>query len=101
MKGRSGTQTRPEAADSGNSPRYIWVVRYVEFPPHPRLRPYVRTCWTLAGSGADMPPQPVLPDGCTELIVHRARPFRRHHANDVALSAPLVIERQSTRLFVG
>jgi AraC-like DNA-binding protein len=41
-----------------------------------------------------MPPQPVLPDGCTELIVHRARPFWRHHATAGA-------ERQATRLFVG
>jgi AraC-like DNA-binding protein len=41
-----------------------------------------------------MPPQPVLPDGCTELIVHRARPFWRHHATDGA-------ERQGTHLFVG
>ena len=69
-------------------------VLYAEFPPHPRLRPFVRTCWTLAGRGAEMAPQPVLPDGCTELIVHRARPFWRHHAGGPA-------ERQATRLFVG
>jgi methylphosphotriester-DNA--protein-cysteine methyltransferase len=41
-----------------------------------------------------MPPQPVLPDGCTELIVHRARPFWRHHATAGA-------ERQAAHLFVG
>lgn len=67
---------------------------YAEFLPHPRLRPYVRVCWTLSGSGAEMAPQPVLPDGCTELIIHRARPFWRHLAGGVS-------ERQSRRLFVG
>lgn len=41
-----------------------------------------------------MTPQPILPDGCTELIVHRGRPFWRHHA-----AAPA--ERQSHHLFVG
>jgi len=69
-------------------------MNYREFPPHLSLRPFVRTCWTLSGPGAEMAPQPILPDGCTELIVHRARPFWRHHA-----AAPA--ERQSAHLFVG
>ena len=67
---------------------------YRETPPHPRLAPYVRTCWTLAGTAAELGPQPVLPDGCTELIVHRGRPFWRHDAHGSA-------DRQATRLFVG
>lgn len=41
-----------------------------------------------------MAPQPILPDGCTELIIHRARPFWRHHAASA-------VERQASRLFVG
>lgn len=69
-------------------------MHYAERPPHPRLAPYVRTCWTLRGAGTELGPQPVLPDGCTELIVHRGRPFWRHDANGLAT-------RQSTRLFVG
>jgi len=67
---------------------------YREWPPHPALRPFVRTYWALRGSGAETPPQPVLPDGSSELIVHRARPFRRHTAAPGA-------ERQSARLLVG
>lgn len=70
------------------------AVHYAEFLPHPRLRPFVRTSWTLSGAGAEMAPQPILPDGCTELIVHRGRPFWRHHA-----AAP--VERQAPHLFVG
>lgn len=41
-----------------------------------------------------MGPQPVLPDGCTELIVHRGRPFWRHDDRGIAT-------RQATRLFVA
>jgi len=59
-------------------------MHYSEFLPHPRLRPFVRVCWTLSGPGAEMAPQPVLPDGCTELIVHRGRPFWRHHSDTPA-----------------
>jgi AraC-like DNA-binding protein len=40
-----------------------------------------------------MTPQPILPDGTTELIVHRGRPFR-HFSDDRA-------ELQASRLFVG
>jgi AraC-like DNA-binding protein len=69
-------------------------MEYRERPPHPALRPFVRACWTLSGPSADGAPQPVLPDGSTELIVHRARPFRRH-------TAARGQERQSPLLFVG
>lgn len=67
---------------------------YREWPPHPALVPYVRAYWTLRGGAAESTPQPVLPDGSSELVVHRERPFRRHTAEGGA-------ERQSDRLFVG
>jgi AraC-like DNA-binding protein len=69
-------------------------MEYREWPPHPALRPFVRAYWALGGASADAQPQPVLPDGSSELIVHRERPFRRH-------TAALGVERQSPRLFVG
>jgi len=69
------------------------VIEYREFPPHPALRPFVRAYWALQGSGGDSPPQPVLPDGSSELVVHRLHAFRRHTAGGVAL--------QPQRLFVG
>jgi methylphosphotriester-DNA--protein-cysteine methyltransferase len=68
-------------------------MHYREFAPHPQLRPFVRTYWTLAGRASDMPPQPVLPDGCTELIVHRERPFTRFDG--------VMSHAQTARLFVG
>jgi AraC-like DNA-binding protein len=67
---------------------------YREWPPPPVLRPFVRAYWALRGASADARPQPVLPDGSSELIVHRERPFRRHTAEQGA-------ERQPPRLFVG
>ena len=67
---------------------------YREWPPHLALRPFVRAYWALRGSGGEAPPQPVLPDGASELVVHRERPFRRY----TAASGP---ERQAERLFVG
>lgn len=69
-------------------------MEYRETPPPPALRPFVRTYWTLSGPGAGSAPQPVLPDGSSELIVHRARPFRRH-------TVERGNERQSPLLFVG
>jgi len=69
-------------------------MEYRERPPHPALRPFVRTYWTLSGPSANSAPEPVLPDGSTELIVHRARPFLRH-------TVERANERQSPLLFVG
>ncbi|HEV7502207.1 MAG TPA: DUF6597 domain-containing transcriptional factor, partial [Vicinamibacteria bacterium] len=68
-------------------------MEYREWPPHPILRPFVRAYWALEGGSEVSPPQPVLPDGSSELVVHRAAPFRRHTAARAA-------ERQSRRLFV-
>lgn len=72
-------------------------MHYQELAPHPRLAPFVRTCWTLTGTAAEMGPQPVVPDGCTELIVHRARPFLRYTVDGAAG----ITTRQATQLFVA
>ena len=70
------------------------AVDYREYPPHPALRPFVRTYWSLCGRACAAAPQPVLPDGTTELIVHRERPFIRYMAAGPS-------ERQASTLFVG
>lgn len=52
------------------------AVEYVELEPRPVLRG--RACfWRLTGPSADRgaQPEPVLPDGCVELIVHLGDPF--------------------------
>jgi AraC-like DNA-binding protein len=68
-------------------------MEYREWPPHPALRPFVRAYWALQGSGGGSPPQPVLPDGSSELVVHRLHAFHRHTAHGIAL--------QPQRLLVG
>ena len=67
---------------------------YREYPPHPALSPFIRTYWSLCGCAHAASPQPVLPDGTTELIVHRERPFFRYMAVGPS-------ERQASTLFVG
>lgn len=69
-------------------------MEYREWRPHPVLRPYVRVYWTLEASREAVPAQPILPDGSSELVVHRASPFCRH-------TSDRGMERQSRRLFVG
>jgi methylphosphotriester-DNA--protein-cysteine methyltransferase len=69
-------------------------MEYREWPPHPALRPLVRAYWALHGPTLPSCPQPVLPDGSSELVVHRGRPFHRHTAGRPR-------ERQPPRLFVG
>lgn len=54
---------------------------YREYPPPPALRPYVRCIWTLeapapSGSANGEAEEPVLPDGCPELIVHYGDRYR-------------------------
>lgn len=68
---------------------------YLEHPAGPRLAAYVDRFWTLSGSAEEMTgvPQPVLPDGRPELIIHFADPFER--ATDARF------ERQARMLFAG
>lgn len=57
-------------------------VAYLEVLPRPELRPFVRVFWSLRG-----PPDPgggvdrIVPDGCPEIVLNRADPFRRFTAD--------------------
>ena len=50
-------------------------MRYADFAPRTELRPYVKTFWTLMGSGVGAPLQRILPDGCFEVVFHFDDPF--------------------------
>jgi AraC-like DNA-binding protein len=39
------------------------------------LQPFVKCIWRLRGSPEEIEPQPIVPDGCFELIVHLGDPF--------------------------
>ena len=54
-------------------------MEYREFAPPPPLAPYVRCLWTLTASATPPPAavEPILPDGCAELVGHWGDPFLR------------------------
>jgi AraC-like DNA-binding protein len=61
-----------EKADTRSS------VEYFEFPAPPMLSDVVRCVWLLfAPPSANPAPQPVVPDGCAEIVLNLADPFRR------------------------
>jgi len=49
---------------------------YREIAPPPTLAPFVRTLWTYADATPSGEVQRIAPDGCPELIVHRAAPYQ-------------------------
>jgi AraC-like DNA-binding protein len=70
-------------------------VDYRELLPIPELADFVDCVWTLTGDARGTgDPQPVLPDGRPELIVHFGDPFQR--LEDAGGS-----ERQGSMLFAG
>jgi AraC-like DNA-binding protein len=70
-------------------------VRYRERPPLPELADFIERIWTLEGHAAPGDgPQPVMPDGRPELVLHFGTPFR-------LVSAAGHEARQSSILFVG
>jgi hypothetical protein len=50
-------------------------VHYGEHPPRPELAPYVKCLWELRGD-ASTEVERVVPDGCCEIVLNRADPFR-------------------------
>jgi AraC-like DNA-binding protein len=56
------------------------AMHYFEMPPDVRLRPFVRCYWGLRGP-APRDVERVLPDGCTEVILHFGDTFLEHGAD--------------------
>jgi len=72
------------------------TLEYVEHAPSPALAPYVRCLWTLTGPAPVVrTPQPVVPDGCMEVILNFGDPFERHRVDGS------FVERQPLQLLVG
>lgn len=54
-------------------------MRYRELPPSPSLRPFVECYWHLVSEGSGSW-EPIYPDGCTEIILHRGDPADENRA---------------------
>jgi len=64
-------------------------LQYLEFPAPPALSDVVRCVWVLSGSAsAPLAPQPVVPDGCAEIVLNLADSFRRFRGPDVWETQP-------------
>ena len=69
------------------------AMRYAEYAPGPALAALVDRFWILEGAGPGVP-EPIMPDGRIEIVVHFGDPFHRHHPDGR-------IERQEGALVVG
>jgi AraC-like DNA-binding protein len=55
------------------------TLHYFELAPPPALRPYVRCIWRMRGvPDHAAPPEPIIPDGCAELVLNFGDAFVRH-----------------------
>jgi len=68
-------------------------MRYAEYPPSPALAAIVDCYWILEGNGCGVP-EPIIPDGRVEIVVHYGVRFERHHPDGR-------IERQDAAMIVG
>jgi AraC-like DNA-binding protein len=64
-------------------------VEYAEFAAPAWLADIVRCVWILSGpAAATLQPQPVVPDGCAEIVLNLADPFRRFRRSDLWETQP-------------
>lgn len=65
-------------------------MRYREFKPRYHLQRFVECYWTLESDDEDTSaiPQPILPDGCVELILNWATPFVEIKENGTRVKQP-------------
>lgn len=68
-------------------------MRYAEYAPSPALARIADCYWILEGLGSGVP-EPIIPDGRIEIILHYGVRFERHHVGGT-------IERQPASLLVG
>ncbi|MFL5616416.1 MAG: DUF6597 domain-containing transcriptional factor [Gemmatimonadaceae bacterium] len=70
---------------------------YREFPVPPPLRSYVRCLWRMSGDAGAGPPEPIIPDGCAELIINLGNAFIHHLASGSYHQPRWLVAGQITR----
>lgn len=74
------------------------MLHYAETDPPPALAGYVRCLWRLRGDpGIGAPPEPIVPDGCAELVINLADRFVRHTADGAHRQPANLVAGQITR----
>jgi AraC-like DNA-binding protein len=74
------------------------ALQYAEFPPPPALRRVVKCIWRLRGPAASASaPEPVIPDGCVEVVLNCGDPFRRYHERGSEVQPIRLLAGQLTR----
>lgn len=68
--------------------------RYLEIAPSGLIAQHVRCVWRLTGRVSDAAPEPIIPDGCAELVLNVGDPFAER-ASDGSMS------HQPRRLVAG
>ena len=68
-------------------------MRYAEYRPAPALASIVECYWMLEGQGSGVP-EPIIPDGRVEIVLHYGVRFERHHPDGR-------VEPQSPSLIAG
>jgi len=58
-------------------------MRYAQYVPSPALASVVERYWVLEGTDC-AEPQPIVPDGRVEIILHFGDRFERHHSGDAS-----------------
>ena len=69
---------------------------YVEFAPSKHVAEFIRCFWTLEQDGdvSETTAEPILPDGCPEIVFNLAAPFRQHYQNTSAVQPRTIIVGQ-------
>lgn len=75
-------------------------MEYQELPPPPELAGHVRCTWSLRSDAVDVAadPEPILPDGLPELIVHHGTPWHEWVDGHWVPQPPLFLVGQLTRV---
>jgi AraC-like DNA-binding protein len=72
-------------------------MHYREILPDPRLRDLVKCYWSLEGWNSGLRTDRVLPDGCSELVLHYGEVFEQVDAETTQRQAPALLVGPSTR----
>ncbi len=74
-------------------------MRYREFPPNAPLSKVIECFWALESDHAPPQscPEPILPDGCVEVVLNYGSPFTQHDGGSTSLQPRNFIVGQMTR----